>query len=300
MQAAGLPIPPNAEIIDKNTGKKGGASEVPPDVALRTWYGLYPEVPMDVQARIKMREGKRTWVCMGTSPDSCGLAPWNEDGIEEWIGLNDAHQLAFMRMDKITRWCQIHQKWRYMRKNPRYDIDHWAWLQKNHPFPIYMQRHDPDVPSSVPIPLREICERFLAGKFSRGDAYERVLQFGSTFSYIIPMALMEGAQRVEFYGVELAQEVEYIEQRPSTHFWIGLASALGMEVYVPRVTRILRDHFYGYEYPKPQTEEHFKLLEDNVGEWKDFPDPNDELKDYIIRPDNWAAAAETWHALLAA
>ena len=67
---------------------------IPPDVSLARWRGMTPESPMDVQARILMRKGKRTWVCMGTSPDSCGLAPWNEEGIEEWVGLNDAHQLA--------------------------------------------------------------------------------------------------------------------------------------------------------------------------------------------------------------
>lgn len=295
MQAQGIPIPPNADIITK--GAIPG-SMVPPDVSLSKWIGLVPETPMDIQARILMRKGKRTWICMGTSPDSCGLAPWNEEGIEEWIGLNDAHQLWCMHMDKITRWCQVHQKWRYMRSNPRYDIDHWKWLQQKQPFPIYMQRHDPDVPSSVPIPLEEISRRFLAGKVSRGVNYERVLEMGSTFSYIIPMAIMEGAQRVEFYGVELAQEVEYLEQRPSTEFWMGVATANGVEIHVPRVTRVLKSNFYGYDHPKPDTEEQKKLLENNVGEWKDYPDMNEEMHKQIITMGHWAKAAEEWHGRL--
>src|SRR3990167_8228054 len=292
MQARGEPIPPNADIVTKGTMP---GSMVPADVSLSRWIGMTPDTPMDVQARILMRKGKRTWVCMGTSPDSCGLAPWNEEGIEEWIGLNDAHQLAFMRMDKITRWCQVHQKCRYMRKNPRYDIDHWAWLQEKHPFPIYMQRHDPEVPSSVPIPLREFCEKFIAGKYSRGVAYQRILEMGSTFSYVIPMAIMAGAQRIEFYGVELAQEVEYIEQRPSTEFWMGVAGAHGVEIHVPRVTRVLKANFYGYDHPKPETEEQRKLLENNVADWPDFPDMNDELREKVIFPMNWPKAAEAWH-----
>ena len=292
MQAQGVPLPPNADVVTK--GAISG-SMIPPDLSLRRWRGLRPENPMDVQARILMRKGKKTWVCMGTSPDSCGLAPWNAEGIDEWIGLNDAHQLAFMHMDKITRWCQVHQKWRYMRKNPRYDIDHWAWLQKKHPFPIYMQRHDPEVPSSVPIPLREISERFLAGKYTRGIAYQRILEMGSTFSYIIPMAIMEGAQRIEFYGVELAQEVEYMEQRPSTEFWMGIAGAHGVEIHVPKVTRVLKANFYGYDHPKPETVEQAKILEDNVGDWKDYPDMNGELTRQVIFPGNWPKAAEEWH-----
>ena len=292
MQAQGIPLPSNAVVVTK--GAIPG-SMIPPDVSLARWRGMTPESPMDVQARILMRKGKRTWVCMGTSPDSCGLAPWNEEGIEEWVGLNDAHQLAFMRMDKITRWCQVHQKWRYTRHNPRYDIDHWGWLKKEHPFPIYMQRHDPEVPSSVPIPLREFCEKFIAGKFSRGVAYQRILEMGSTFSYVIPMAIMAGAQRIEFYGVELAQEVEYIEQRPSTEFWMGVAGAHGVEIHVPRVTRVLKANFYGYDHPKPETEEQRKLLENNVADWPDFPDMNDELRERVIFPANWPKAAEAWH-----
>ncbi len=293
MQAQGIPIPPGVKIVNKGMT---GASQIPVDESLARWRGLYPERPHDTQARMKMREGKKTWVCMGTAPDSCGLAPWHEPGIVEWVGLNDAHQLAFMHMDKMTRWCQVHQKGRYMRKNPRYDIDHWAWLQKKHPFPIYMQRHDPEVPSSVPIPLREFCEKFIAGKIARGQFYNRIVDMGSTFSYIIPMAMMEGAERIEFYGVELAQEVEYIEQRPSFEFWAGFAAARGVEIYVPEITRVLKAHFYGYDHPKPDETwpKEWRKMENNAGDWTDFPDMNAELLKHIIPPGNWPKASEAW------
>lgn len=294
MQSQGIPIPPNADIVTK--GSISG-SMIPPDVSLARWRGLKPETPMEAQARILMREGKRTWVCMGTSPDSCGLAPWNDDGIEQWIGLNDAHQLSFMHMDKITRWYQIHQKGRYMRQNPRYDIDHWAWLQKKQPFPIYMQRHDPEVPSSVAVPLEEISKRFFSGRFTRGIAYQRILEMGSTFSYVIPMAIMEGAQRVEFYGVELAQEVEYMEQRPSTEFWMGIASANGVEIHVPRVTKVLKAHFYGYDHPKPEENwnKDWRKMENNVPPFEDYPDMNADLMKKVFFPGAWPKAAEEWH-----
>src|SRR3990167_2068595 len=68
MQAQGVPLPPNADIVQKGVIP---GSMVPADVSLSRWRGLYPEHPAAVQARMKMREGKKTWVCMGTSPDSC-------------------------------------------------------------------------------------------------------------------------------------------------------------------------------------------------------------------------------------
>ena len=55
--------------------------------------------------------------------------------------------------------------------------------------------------------------------------------------------------RIEMYGCELAQETEYYMQRPNTEFWVGLGIGLGVQFYVPAITRILQGVFYGYRYP---------------------------------------------------
>jgi len=265
------------------------------------WKNLPPEDPTAISARMAQREGKTTIVIIGTSPDSCGLTPWHEPGIDEFWALNDAHHLPFMQLDKITGWFQLHQPWRYRRPTPRYGAKHWEFLQEEHHFPIYTQRVDEDIPSSVKFPLYEIAKEFLAkdGEWllGRGMGYQRKY-FACSFSFMAGLAYLQWKQgkwgdkplRIEMYGTELAQKQEYMMQRPNTEFWVGIGIGLGVQFYVPQITRILKGVFYAYRYPsipdmqaeiaqkkadKSWDERNWEptpdlVDEDNVGDW---PDP---------------------------
>lgn len=270
------------------------------------WAGLPPESPRVQAARTAQRwtkdgRHKKTLVVMGTSPDSCGLAPWDEEGVDEFWALNDAHNLAFMRLDKVTRWFQLHQPWRYRRASPRYGLDHWEWLKQEHNFPIYMQRVDEEVPNSVKFPLYDLAKEFLFSEdygqwmIGRGIGWQRKY-FSCSFSFIAALALHEKFERIELYGVELAQRQEYIMQRPNTEFWLGLCAGRGVQLYVPQITRILQGVFYAYRYPGlndvkaeiAESKKHNKPVkweptddlfdEDNVGEWEE-PET-----DYVVGP----------------
>jgi hypothetical protein len=283
---------------------------------LTLWTNLPPENPRIQASRMAQRwtadgRHKKTLVVMGTSPDSCGLAPWDEEGIDEFWALNDAHNLSFMRMDKINRWFQLHQPWRYRRPTARYGIPHWEWLQQKHPFPIYMQREDADVPSSVKFPLYDLAKEFLFSEdqgqwlLGRGAGWQRKY-FSCSFSFIAALALHEKFERIELYGVELAQKQEYIMQRPNTEFWLGLCAGRGVQLYVPQITRVLQGTFYAYRYPGirdvraeiAQAKKEGKEIkweppddivdEDNVGDWGDEATfemgawmPKDEVIKYV-------------------
>ena len=270
------------------------------------WQNLPPEDPATVSARIQQREGKTTIVVIGTSPDSCGLVPWYEEVDEIWA-LNDCHHLPFMQMEKVTAWFQLHQPWRYRRPTPRYGADHWDFLKEKHDFPIYMQRVDEEVPSSVEFPLYEIAKEFLWSEdmsewlLGRGHGYQRKY-FSCSFSYMAGLAYLKWKRgdwgdkplRIEMYGCELAQQKEYIMQRPNTEFWVGLGVGLGVQFYVPAITRIMQGVFYAYRYPSVQDLrneiEQQKANgkwddrnweppegieeEDNVGEWPEPAHPN--------------------------
>jgi hypothetical protein len=237
------------------------------------WQALPPENVEIISARMDQRQGKKTVVILGTSPDSCGLAPWNEPGIDEFWGLNDAHHLPFMHMDKITKWFQLHQPWRYKRPTPRYGAAHWEWMQRKQDFPIYMQRVDEDVPSSVEFPLYETAKKFLFSEnynqwlLGRGLSWQRKY-YACSFSYMAALAYLEGFERVEMYGCELAQETEYYMQRPNTEFWIGLGVGLGVQFYVPAITRILQGVFYGYRYPTVQDFRQEVVQRKEKGTWE--------------------------------
>lgn len=242
------------------------------------WKNLPPEQPDIVKARISQRLGKRTVVMVGTSPDNAGQTPWDEPGIEAFWSLNDAHHLPFMHMDRVTAWFQLHHRWRFTRRMPRYKIDHWAWLQEKHDFPVFMQKKYDDVPSSAVYPLKEITERYLSGMIGRGGFFQRKY-YTCSFPYLIGLAMYLGFQRIEMYGIQLAQQIEYIMQRPCTEFWCGIAIGQGIQLYTPNNCNIMAGAMYGYRWPNlesaKQTGEQIGIFpeeEDLVGNW-DEPEP---------------------------
>ena len=278
---------------------------------------------------MRQREGKPTFVCVGTSPDSAGLTAWDEPGIVGYAAVNDCHVLPFTRMDKITHWYQLHHRWRFTRRNPRYGPnDHWAWLQQEHDFPIYMQKRYDDVPSSTPFPLREITEKYMAARLGRGGGFQRKY-YTCSFSFILPHVLdmLETKYmpsdynpihdppyaRIEFYGIELAQKQEYIEQRPGTEFWSGYCMGRGIQFYVPQDTKIFHGDLYGYRTPNragaiagiragnPGISSAQAVAmavgeniadDDNVGVWAAYPDEKYALEYPAMTEDDWANV--TW------
>ena len=209
---------------------------------------LPTELPAVIAARMEQRLGKKTVVMIGTHPESLGKTPWNEAGIDEFWALNDAVYLEPMakNMSKISRWFQFHHRWRFTRRNARYEADHWAWLQENHDdLQVVMQRHFTDVPNSTKYPLREVCDLLLGTTIGRGAGYQ-LRYFTSTFAYMLALVMYEKKmgihdwERVELYGCELVQiEEEYFKQRPGLEYWIGRCNEAGIQIYVPEFCRIM-------------------------------------------------------------
>ena len=192
------------------------------------------------------RRGKRTGAIVG---GAWSTGPWAPFGETEVWGLNNHHGIPWYKVDGITRWIDIHHK-DYVRES---SYNHWDWLQKEHPFPIYMQQKLDDVPSSVKYPLREI-QKALIHNIYRGEEKMKKL-FSSTMCYQIAQALYEGVERIELFGVELITKSEYEQQRESMAFWLGKADGMGVEVWMPEACALLVAPLYGYETSGPQRAE---------------------------------------------
>jgi len=187
------------------------------------------------------RRGKQTVALVGSAFSTGGWAPYEEKDVAVWCA-NEMHGKSWVKMDGVTGWFQLHPKWSFTKEHR---WDHWGWLQRKHPFPIYMQRQFDDIPSGVAYPLREIQREFLGG-FVRGEAAMEKL-FTSTFAYMFALALHQGFRRVEIYGIELSLGAEYEYQREAMAFWIGKASGLGVEVWIPEQCGLLLAPLYAYE-----------------------------------------------------
>ena len=109
--------------------------------------------------RTKTKDGRvRDKVAiLGFAGTTRHLTPFDNDEWEIW-GLNEAHRQPWMK--RFTRWFQIHTRDDFTKQNNESYREHWEWLQKEQPFPVYMQEKYPDIPSSVSLPLREIVEKF--------------------------------------------------------------------------------------------------------------------------------------------
>lgn len=154
--------------------------------------------------------------------------PWTDTGLEI-ASLNDAYRLkGFVRAD---RWYDFHplNKFTYTEGKQIYahqiepgtyvrPADHLAWLAKQ-VIPIYLhpdyQTQHPEAanwPHAHAFPKAAIEEHF--GRY-----------FTSSPGWMLAQFILEGYREIHIYGIHLATESEYIEQRPNFEFLIG--SVLG-------------------------------------------------------------------------
>jgi hypothetical protein len=197
----------------------------------------------NLRERFPTLERKRKKVAIvGFAATTRHLAPFMEDDWEIW-GLNEAHRNNWMR--RITRWFQIHKRWDFTKQNGQAYREHWDWLQKKHPFPIYMQEEHDDVPSGIAYPMDEIVDKLLPNvKRTNGDT---IKYFTSSFAFMCALAIYEGFETIGAWGFEMATDTEYRYQKGSSEFWLGVAAGRGINVVLPTTSAIMRGAVYGYE-----------------------------------------------------
>jgi hypothetical protein len=169
-------------------------------------------------------------VCIIGFADSHKQAPYESDEYEFW-GVNEMHLVPTIK--KLDVLFELHDyKWIAEDKKIK---GHIAWLRENKSVPVFMQKHFPDIPLSVPFPREQIVERF--GNY-----------FTNTISWEIALAIMLGFKEIRLYGVNMANEIEYSSQRPSCEYFLGIAKGMGIEVYIPPESDLLKTMYqYGFE-----------------------------------------------------
>ena len=203
-----------------------------------------PDIDPDTDAFLRVcRNNKKTVAIVGYSITSCSLAPYDDERVEIWT-LNEAHEMPWMK--RFDRCFQMHKREYFEREeNKLGKTEHLAWLKEEHDFPIYMQYVEDDVPASVKYPLYDI-QKSLMKNIQGGDKpIEKY--FTSTIAFMVALAIHEDVDRIEIYGVELCDEAEYIHQKACMEFWLGKASGLAIELYLPEGCGLLDAPLYAYE-----------------------------------------------------
>lgn len=122
-------------------------------------------------------------------------------------------------VEHTTRWFQIHPRQEY--DMAVRDIKHHQWMAQQDKFPIYMQEKEPDIPMAIPFPKDEMLAKFVRRYFTNSISWE------------IALAIAEGFSEIHVYGIDMSQDDEYAEQRPSVEYFVGWADALGIKFYIP-------------------------------------------------------------------
>ncbi len=164
--------------------------------------------------------------------DHKAQAPLGDPAWEVW-GLNELYR--YMPLDRFTRWFELHPRADFERpKEQGGDPDHITALRQ-FSIPVYMTEAHADIPASLALP-KELIE-------ARVSAY-----MTSTPAWMFGLALAEGFETIGLFGIDMAQDTEYAEQRPCMEYLCGIAHARGVQLVIPRQSDLLKAVAqYGYE-----------------------------------------------------
>ena len=96
--------------------------------------------------------------------------------------------------------------------------------------PVFMQSHHKEIPSSVPFP-----KAFVEADLPDGLGLYKT----SCPAWELGLALALGFEEIHMYGIDMAQETEYAEQRNCVEFLLGIAVGRDVKIYVPKTSDIL-------------------------------------------------------------
>jgi hypothetical protein len=172
---------------------------------------------------------------IGKASNSQMLAPYEDKSWEIW-GLSN----AYMEIPRWDVWFELHD-WEYHRRvNPQ----HYEWLTKNHGKPLYAFEANYCGSKSLKFPLDEVMGMF-------GNHFNGLPQFRywtNSPSYMMALAMLQGATTIGLWGIDMAMQDEYAYQRPSCELMIGACLAKGINIVIPPEASLCKcRRLYGYD-----------------------------------------------------
>jgi len=157
--------------------------------------------------------------------------------------------LAWDLLPVCDRYFEMHAFWRNFRDNKEDAEEHWRFLA-GLSVPVYMRQVEKDIPTSVEYPFDAVgmCIK----QFNQGVPY-----LESSIAFMLGLAILEKADWVGVWGVDMGTTTEYFYQRPNMEYLIGLARGRGIKVVIPTACALMKPAHslpYGvWEAPKKET-----------------------------------------------
>jgi hypothetical protein len=182
---------------------------------------------------------KNDKLCIIGSAPTKGDAPYNDSSFDIWaisgaafsesldgVRKPDTEDNSWNCVPRVDVFFEMHKRWHY---EPKLD------KLKTCGCPVIMQRKEWDIPTSEAYPADEIAEAL-------GE------DFSSSIAYMLAYGVYLGYKEIRLYGVVLLHQTEYIRQRPSVKYYMGVARAKGITVWAPPETQLTTPGWrYGYD-----------------------------------------------------
>jgi hypothetical protein len=202
--------------------------------------------------------------------------------------------LSFNGQATMTDWCKrasavfdIHSSEDIYRRAME-DENFRRWLELTE-LPFYTPYPYPGMKNNVIYPLQDVTVSLL-GHFLRGDQPNPYFTSGPC--YAIALAIFQGYERIEIYGIEMENNTEYIYQRDGIGLWCGIAAGMGIDVVWPDKALMFYAPLYGYSMEAVKVDkEAFEakaselqlLMEETKGKYDRARGILDALQDEFVR-----------------
>lgn len=150
---------------------------------------------------------------LGTAPASMELAPFQDLSWEIW-----ACSYGTMNMPRISQRFELH-RW-----NPkdvaRYGQPYIQYLQ-NFDGPVWMAKKYDDIRNCHILPWKALVRKYSPYFFT------------SSIAWMFAMAIEQEPSAIHLYGIDMATNQEYKDQRMGLQYFALLAQTKGIEIYAP-------------------------------------------------------------------
>lgn len=192
---------------------------------------------------------------VGFSETTRGMAPFEDRTWEIWSLGSMARQCP-----RITRAFEFHNEAELRRVHKATYDDFIGWYAaqaEREPGSVIVSHLGPLAgrPGVERFPLIEITrsifgvhgEARVRDALAHGGALPGVL-WTNSIAYMMALALYEGVSHVGLFGVDMAHQIEYVEQRHGVTLLLGMLMGRGIHVHIPPQSALLwSDHVYGYQ-----------------------------------------------------
>jgi hypothetical protein len=161
-------------------------------------------------------------------------------GVDEVWGINATGEV--IACDRIFHMDDVRVQERRAEAKPKGPIARMLQWMRTATVPIVTSRPHPDYPATEAFPLEQVLNEV-------GRGY-----FNSTLAYAVAYAILRRVHKISLYGCDFSYEnAHHAEKgRACVEYWLGIASARGIEVYVTPSSPLMdastpASHLYGYD-----------------------------------------------------